>query len=59
MIPGVDAAKEPGELMESLPTLWGEVAMAERRKLLQAMLDSVYVDTVSEATNYSLCCGTL
>ena len=45
---GVDAAMEAGKLLENLPVLWEEVDLAERRKLLMAMLDAVYVDTVEE-----------
>ncbi len=46
VIPGVDSAKEAGELMEDLPTLWEEATVSERRRLLLTMLDAVYVDTV-------------
>ena len=48
VVPGVDAAKEAGMLLEDLPRLWEEANVAERRKLLLAMLDGVYVDTVEE-----------
>ena len=48
VVPGVDAAKEAGELLESLPSLWEEANLSERRKLLLSMLDAVYVDTVEE-----------
>ena len=34
--------------MSDLPDLWEEADLAERRKLLMAMLDAVYVDTVEE-----------
>ena len=46
VIPGVDSAKEAGELMEDLPALWEEATVSERRRLLLTMLDAVYVDTV-------------
>ena len=39
---------EAGKLLENLPDLWEEADLAERRKLLMAMLDAVYVDTVEE-----------
>ena len=39
---------EAGKLLENLPVLWEEADLAERRKLLMAMLDAVYVDTVEE-----------
>jgi len=48
VVPGVDAAREAGKLLENLPALWEEANLAERRKLLMAMLDAVYVDTVEE-----------
>jgi len=47
-VPGVDAAMEAGKLLEDLPVLWEEADLAERRKLLMAMLEAVYVDTVEE-----------
>ncbi len=46
--PGVDATKQAGTLLENLPALWEEANLTERRKLLLAMLDAVYVDTVEE-----------
>ena len=48
VVPGVDAAREAGKLLEDLPTLWEEANLTERRMLLLAMLDAVYVDTVQE-----------
>ncbi len=48
VVPGVDAAMEAGKLLENLPDLWEEADLTERRKLLMAMLDAVYVDTVEE-----------
>jgi hypothetical protein len=48
VVPGVDAAMEAGKLLENLPVLWEEADLTERRKLLMAMLDAVYVDTVEE-----------
>ena len=39
---------EAGKLLENLPVLWEEAGLTERRKLLMAMLDAVYVDTVEE-----------
>ena len=48
VVPGVDAAMEAGKLLEDLPVLWEEADLTERRKLLMAMLDSVYVDTAEE-----------
>ena len=48
VVPGVDAAQEAGKLLESLPSLWAEANLNERRKLLLAMLEAVYVDTIEE-----------
>jgi len=48
VVPCIDAAKEAGKLLESLPTLWEQASLTERRKLLITMLDAVYVDTVEE-----------
>ena len=39
---------ESGKLLENIPDLREEADLAERRKLLMAMLDAVYVDTVEE-----------
>ena len=46
VVPGVDAAMEAGKLLENLPVLWEEADLTERRKLLMAMLDAVYVVAV-------------
>ena len=48
VVPAIDAAKEAGNALENLPTLWEEAKLTERRKLLLSMLDAVYVDTVGE-----------
>ena len=54
IIPDVDAAKEAGRLLEDLPTLWEEADLGERRKLLTAMLEALYVDTVEERSIVAL-----
>ena len=46
VVPGVDAAREAEKLLDDLPTLSEEADSSKRRKLLIAMLDGVYVDTV-------------
>ena len=46
VVPGVDSAKEAGELLEDLPALWKAATSAEQRKLLLTMLDAVYIDAV-------------
>ncbi len=48
VVPGIDSAREAGKLLESLPTLWDQANLAERRQLLLTMLDAVYVDTLEE-----------
>lgn len=48
VVPGIDSAKEAGKLLESLPTLWDQANLAERRMILLTMLDAIYVDTVEE-----------
>ena len=42
----VNAAMEAGKLLENLPDLGEEADLTENRKLLMAMLNAVYVDTV-------------
>ncbi len=54
VIPDVDAAREAGKLLQQLPTIWEEADLSERRKLLTAMLEAVYVDTVEERTIVAL-----
>ncbi len=39
-----NAAEEAGKLIQDLPKLWAGATMPERRKLVLAMLDGVYVD---------------
>ena len=48
IVPGVDAAQKAGKSFEKLPSLWQEAILTERRNLLLAMLEAVYVDTVEE-----------
>ena len=44
VVPQADAAEEAGKLILDLPMLWTKADQVERRKLLIAMLDAVYVD---------------
>jgi len=44
VVPEVNAAEEAGSLLQDLPHLWEQATLAQRRSLLQAMLESVYVD---------------
>ncbi len=48
VVPGVDAAREAGKLLEHLLSLWEQANLTERRKLWLSILDAVYVDTVEE-----------
>ncbi len=48
VVPGVDAAKEAGKLLEDVPALWKQAGLSEKRQLLMSMLEAVYVDTVEE-----------
>jgi len=47
-VPEANAAEEAGKLVQDLPRLWANATMPERRKLLLAMLDGVYVDAKEE-----------
>jgi hypothetical protein len=44
VVPEVNATEEAGRLMINLPKLWESANLAERRKLVTATLDAVYVD---------------
>ena len=44
VIPAADAAEEAGNLIMNLKQLWASANLEERRKLLLAMLEAVYVD---------------
>ena len=43
-LPEVDAAADAGRLVEKPPDLWRAANVGERRNLLLAMLDAVYID---------------
>ena len=45
VIPELNAAEEAGNLIPNLPGLWQDADLRERREILLAMLDAVYVDT--------------
>ena len=45
VLPEARTAADAGKLIERLPELWPGSNMHERRNLLLAMLDAVYVDT--------------
>ncbi len=44
-IPEVNAAQEAGELIYNLPNLWKQADTLQRRKIVQSMLDAVYIET--------------
>ena len=48
VVPGVDAAREAGKLLEDLPGLWEKANLGERWQILFTMLDAVYVDAKKE-----------
>ena len=48
VVPRVDAAREAGKLLENLPAFWEQANLGERRSILLALLDSVYVDSIEE-----------
>ena len=48
VVPQASAAEEAGKLLMDLPRLWSGATLEERRKLLLAMLDAVYVDAKEE-----------
>jgi len=48
VVPQANAAEEAGRLIQDLPRLWSGANLTERRKLLTAMLDAVYVDAREE-----------
>ena len=47
-VPGLDAVKEAGKLLEDLPKLWKRADLGERRKILTLMLEAVYVERKEE-----------
>ncbi len=44
VVPEVSAAEDAGNLLQDLPRLWEGATVAERRSLLLAMLEAVYVE---------------
>ena len=44
VVPEISAAEDAGKLLQDLPHLWEQANMQERRSLLLAMLEAVYVD---------------
>ena len=48
VVPGIDAMREAGRLLESLPNLWEKANLGEKRKILMTMLDAIYVDSKEE-----------
>ncbi|MFQ6029037.1 MAG: recombinase family protein [Dehalococcoidia bacterium] len=54
VVPGIEAAQEAGKLLETLPQLWEEADLGERRQILMTMLEAVYVETVDERSVVAL-----
>src|ERR687891_468834 len=48
VVPELESVQQAAKLLEDLPQLWEEANLGERWKILQAMLEGVYVDTVEE-----------
>lgn len=44
VVPEADAVAEAGRLIQQLPELWALADLSERRRLLLAVLDGIYVD---------------
>jgi DNA invertase Pin-like site-specific DNA recombinase len=54
VVPEMDAVQQAGNLLENLSQLWEEANLGERWRILQAMLEGVYVDTVEEKSIVAL-----
>ncbi|MDD5703337.1 MAG: hypothetical protein PHU23_14980 [Dehalococcoidales bacterium] len=50
VIPQVNAAQEAGKLIYNLPNLWEQADTLQRRKIVQSMLDAVYIETMQYKT---------
>jgi DNA invertase Pin-like site-specific DNA recombinase len=48
VVPELESVQQAANLLEDLPQLWEEATLGERWKILQAMLEGVYVDPVEE-----------
>ena len=48
VVPGIDAMKEAGKLLENLPKLRGKADLTEKRRILITMLEAVYVECKEE-----------
>ena len=48
VVPGINAMREAGRILENLPELWAKANLGERHKLLMSMLEAVYVDSKEE-----------
>ena len=46
VLPAVGATEEAGKLLENLPDLWEKATIGERKRILQTMLEAVYVDAI-------------
>ena len=54
MMGSTSATRQAGKLIEELPELWTGAEIGEQRKVLTAMLDAIYVDTIDEQTVVAL-----
>jgi hypothetical protein len=54
VVPAMEDVQQAGNLLENLSQLWEEAELGERWKILQAMLESVYVDPVEDKSIVAL-----
>ncbi|HZA25469.1 MAG TPA: recombinase family protein, partial [Dehalococcoidia bacterium] len=54
VVPELESVQQAAKLLEDLPRLWEQANLGERWKILQAMLEGVYVDTVEEKSIVAL-----
>jgi hypothetical protein len=48
VVPELESVQQAANLLENLPQLWENATLGEQWKILQAMLEGVYVDPVEE-----------
>jgi site-specific DNA recombinase len=54
VVPELESVQQAANLLEDLPQLWEEATLGERWKILQATMESVYVDPVEEKSIVAL-----
>ena len=48
VVPGIDAVREAGKLLENLPRLWKKADLGEKHRILMTILEAVYVECKEE-----------